>query len=186
VGIAGAVTSATDFTDPTGRGRCSAGPFGFSSSNGVLIPNVSIQAAHIRDGLTNTILLGEQSDWITAADGSKIDQRSSNFHGAWIGAGSPGYPENGTWNDASGEARYYNTVTLRYAIGHKTDAGPGQAGMQYGYGGANMPVQSVHVGGAFVARCDGGVTFLENGTDWNVVQNLAIRDDGNAIDVPLD
>jgi hypothetical protein len=156
--------------------------FGFSCANGVLIPNRYVGAAEIRDGLSKTLLIGEQSDWILS-NGVPADLRSS-YHGAWIGAGSLGFPQNGTWNDASTEARYYNCAALRYPVGTKTDAGPGTAGMQYGPGAANMPVQSAHVGVAGVARCDGSVTFLSEDTDWIVQRNLAIRDDGQVVDMP--
>jgi prepilin-type N-terminal cleavage/methylation domain-containing protein len=183
VGISGAVTDAATFLDPTGRGRCSAGIYGFSCANGLLAPNQYISAAQVRDGLSKAILIGEQSDWIISG-GTPVDLRSSSYHGAWIGAGSPGWPQNGVWNDASSEARYYNCAALRYPVGTKTDAGPGPAGMSLGAGAANMPLQSAHPGIACVARCDGSVTFLPDETDWIVQRNLAIRDDGQVVDVP--
>ena len=183
VGISGAVTDAATYQDPTGGKRCAAGPYGFSCSNGMLVPNLYISPGMVRDGLSNTLVIGEQSDWIISA-GAQVDLRSSSYHGAWIGAASPGWPQNGTWNDASGEARYYNCATLRYPIGTKTYAGPGPAGMQYAYGGTNMPVQAAHPGVSCVARCDGSVTFLADDTDWIVQRNLAIRDDGQVVSVP--
>ena len=184
VGISGAVTDAATFTDPTGRGRCAAGPYGYSCANGMLVPNMFISMASVRDGASNTLLIAEQSDWIRDAAGNRIDRRSSHFHGAWIGAGSPGWPVNGVWNDTSGEARYYNCVTLRYPIGHKTDSGPGAAGMQDGWGATNMPMQSAHSGGVMAARCDGSVDFLANSIDWLTQRHLAIRDDGQVVQVP--
>ncbi len=96
----------------------------------------------------------------------------------------PGWPENNVWNNSSGEARYYNCATLRYPIGTKTDAGPGTAGMQSGWGGTNMPIQSAHPGGAMAARCDGSVSFLSESIDWITQRNLAIRDDGQVVGVP--
>ena len=180
VGISGAATDAATFQDPTGKGQCAEGPWGFSCSNGALVPNLYIAAASITDGLSNTLLLGEQSDWINSSTGP-VDLRSGYYHGAWIGAGSSGWPVNGVWNDTSSEARYYNCATLRYRIGCKTDAGPGTAGMSPGWGATNMPVQSTHTGGVNAARCDGSVTFLSEGIDWSVQRNLAIRNDGQTI-----
>jgi prepilin-type N-terminal cleavage/methylation domain-containing protein len=177
VGISGAVTSATDFTDPTGGKRCSAGKYGYSCANGTLIPNKSIPAAKIHDGLSKTLIIGEQSDWLANTAGS-VDRRSSSYHGAWIGAGSPGWPENGVWNDSSTEARYYNCATLRYSIGQKIDAGPGTAGMEDVWGATNMPIQSAHSGVTCVGRCDGSVDFLSEETAWDIQRYLAIRDDG--------
>ena len=183
VGISGAVTDSATFQDPTGAGRCASGPYGFSCSNGLLVPNLFVAAAMIRDGLSNTLLIGEQSDWINSS-GTQVDLRSSNYHGAWIGAGDTGWPQNGAWSNTTGEGRYYNCATLRYPVGTKTDAGPGPAGMQYAYGATNMPVQSAHPGVSCVARCDGSVTFLADDTDWIVQRNFAIRDDGKVLILP--
>jgi hypothetical protein len=183
VGISGAVTDATTFQDPTGGRRCAAGPWGFSCSNGMLVPNLYVSPRLIKDGLSKTMLIGEQSDWITSG-AARVDLRSSNFHGSWIGAASPGWPKDDFWNDFSIQARYYNCATLRYSIGTKTDAGPGPAGMEYGWGATNMPVQSAHPGVACVARCDGSVTFIADDTDWIVQRNLAIRDDGQIETAP--
>ena len=161
VGMAGAVTNATDYHDPTGGRRCMSGEDGFACSNGVLGPNQYVAAAAISDGLSNTMAIGEQSDWITDPNGSPVDLRSSNIHGAWIGAGSSGWPQNDTWIPAiSGpDPRYLNCTTLRYSFGDKTDAGVGVQGMEAA-AGTNMPVQSVHPGVVGVARCDGSVDFL--------------------------
>jgi prepilin-type N-terminal cleavage/methylation domain-containing protein len=182
VGISGASTNAFTFTDPTGGGRCSAGLWGFVCANGMLGPNLFVKANAISDGLSHTLIIGEQSNWIVSAAGQPEDLRSSNCHGAWIGACAPGWPQNGTWYDDvpdnAHQPRYYSCTILRYPIGTQTDAGPGAAGMEYSVG-MNMPVQSVHSGGTFVARCDGSVAFLSNETDWIVQRNLAIRDDGN-------
>jgi len=46
------------------------------------------------------------------------------------------------------------------------------------YAGWNKPFNSPHGGGANVLRCDGGVAFLGNSTDLNVLKWLCIRDDG--------
>jgi prepilin-type N-terminal cleavage/methylation domain-containing protein/prepilin-type processing-associated H-X9-DG protein len=172
VGVSGATTSSVDFHDPTGKGRCGAGNPGFTCVNGVLTVNMFVTAASISDGLSNTLLIGEQSDWITRSDGAPVDLRSSGCHGAWIGAVSPGFPQNNAW----GGDRYHNGTTLRYRIGWKTDPGPGQ-GMDWGLGD-NTPVQSAHSGGAQVAKCDGSVDFLGEETVWAVQRSLAIRDDG--------
>jgi len=175
VGVSGAVTNATTFNDPTGQRRCADGPFGFSCSNGMLVPNLYVRGRLVLDGLSKTFLISEQSDWIISAVGTPIDRRSSDCHGAWIGASSPGWPENDVWGSV-GDVRYYNCATLRFPIGTKTDAGAG-AGMAYCAGATNMPVQSVHGGGVFAARCDGSVSFLADDTEWVIQRSFFIRDD---------
>ena len=182
-GIAGAVTDAATCQDPTGGSRC-VGANGCASSNGVLGPNQFVPAASITDGLSNTMLIGEQSDWIIASDGTQTDLRSSSMHGAWIGAGQSGWPQNNGWphDPVTNDPRYLNCTTLRYPFGYKTDAGSG-GGMGDGTGN-NMPLQSVHAGVVGVARCDGSVGFLSESTAWTIQRSLAIIDDGQAVGAP--
>lgn len=175
-GISGAVTDAASFQDPTGNGRCAQGPWGFSCSNGVLGPNRYVSTKLIRDGLSKTAVIGEQSDWIVGASGQQ-DMRSCSTHGTWIGSGGQSWPQNNSWSNVT-EERYYNCAALRYPMGTKTDAGPGPAGMDT-WSGINMPLQSAHPGVTCIGRCDGSVTFVPDETDWTVQRNLAIIDDGN-------
>ena len=181
VGITGACTDAANFQDPTGKGRCASGSqAGFGCANGVLLPNKFVAAASISDGLSNTLMIAEQSDWLVGSIG-QVDRRSSTVHGAWIGSGSDVWPVNGQWNDASSEARYYNCTTLRYPIGTTTNVGSGSGGMGLMWGGNNLPLQSAHPGGVNAARCDGSVDFVKQGINWIVQRNLAIRDDDQPI-----
>lgn len=174
VGIAGACTSSTDATDPTGQGRCDSSSTGYICANGALIPNVSIRIAEITDGTSSTIMIGEQSDWAVTSAGAKVDVRTSNRRGAWIGANSLGFPGDSAGTDWTGGA-YYNLTTVRYAIGYKTQA-TGSGGNHFT--GANTAIQSAHPGGASVLRADGGISFLSESMDRIVLRNLAIRDDG--------
>ncbi len=115
VGISGASTDTLTFTDPTGGGRCSPGVWGFVCANGMLGPNLFVKPSMISDGLSHTVIIGEQSNWITSAAGQPEDMRSTNFHGAWIGACAPGWPQNGSWYGsdpaASEQPRYYGATT---------------------------------------------------------------------------
>lgn len=173
VGIAGACTDALTFNDPTGKRRCASGMPGFNCINGVLGPNLSIKLSQIHDGLSKTLSIGEQSDWTTGIDGSRTDLRSC-YWGAWMGNHTAGWPTDDVWSTSSDwNARPYNTTALRYPVGMKTES----AGNAYSVG-SNMALQSAHSGGALVARCDGSVDFLDESTDWLVLRNLAIRDDG--------
>jgi len=186
VGIGGAVTDATDWHDPTGMHRCASTPYGFACSNGVLGPNLYVATASIRDGLSNTLAVGEQSDWLVRSDGDIVDHRSSTPHGAWIGAGAGEWPHDDAWVDpdypdgTGGDLRYYNCVALRWAFGMKSDLTNGVLGISE----MNLPVQSVHPGVVGIARCDGSVGFLSTSIDWVIQRNLAVRDDGRTIDVP--
>jgi hypothetical protein len=176
VGIAGAVTDPLTWNDPTGGRRCENGTYGFNCSNGALGPESRVRISDMSDGTTNTILVAEQTDWTVSAGGAKSDRRSSNLHGAWIGCGIPGKPQNDAWQSGNSEERPYGVTTLRYGIGHKTDA----PGMAFGVG-SNMPIQSIHAGGAFVLRADGGTKFVSSSIDFQIARSLCIRDDGQTV-----
>jgi prepilin-type processing-associated H-X9-DG protein len=195
VAIMGASTSSSNATDPTGRGRvsdcsnsspvyCNFG--GFVASNGVIFPGSRIGIGDITDGTTNTLLVGEQSDWGRdpgvspyCGDPSQIDLRAPVSYGIWVGAEQSNVPNqsNAGCGDASGSA-----VTLRWPIGtkHRLDYNDG---MGY-WGGWNKPLQSVHAGGANVLFCDGSSRFLANSTAWDVLKWMAIRDDGQVFADP--
>jgi hypothetical protein len=204
-GIMGAVTSATDFTDPTGRNRtcqcvwpipsyCTVGAY--KASNGVLFVTNPVSVSDITDGVSNTIMVGEQSDWgsdpgvapgQSAGDQwvggycnprSRLELRISSATGHWAGD-TNGIVHETPWNGSDprccGQSSF-SLITLRWPIGTKT-----RQNFQDGMGhweGFNKPIQSAHPRGAFALRCDGSAAFLSNDTTWDVVKWLAIRDDG--------
>jgi prepilin-type N-terminal cleavage/methylation domain-containing protein len=182
VGIAGACTSSTDSSDPTGRGRCvSNANFGFVCWNGSLIHNRPLSIAHIRDGTSSTVIAAEQSDWAISSSGARVEARTMARRGCWNGARLPTFPGDDTANWALGPGGFganYSVSTIRYAIGYKTE-GPGALGNHPT--GANTAIQSAHPGVAGVLRADGGVAFLPNETDPVVLRNLCIRDDGQVV-----
>ena len=183
VGIAGAVQSSTSPIDPSGKGRCTGCPLGFPCSNGVLGPNSKVAIGQITDGTSNTIMVAEQSDWlIDPTDGSQVDSRTSHEYGFCMGgapAGGPGDPDgSGPWDDwNSGWSWYENITTLRYPINHKTLA----PGTDPRYAESNTVINSTHSGGAQALRCDGGVNFLSESTDFDTLKYLAIRYDGQVV-----
>ncbi|MCG8584555.1 MAG: DUF1559 domain-containing protein [Pirellulales bacterium] len=143
---------------------------GHLSDQGILIRHVPVKAAHVRDGLTNTLAIGEQSDWCRDASGTLVDCRSGSEHGFQMGAGG---------SDASGDMRLFNTTTVRHRLNEKSYNAAG-VGESANYG-ANRPIQSAHSGGAFVAMADGSVQFLQDGVEIDVFYNLANRADGQAV-----
>ncbi len=178
-GIAGASTSPTVFTDPTGAGRCVTGAQGYACANGVLIPNRAVRIGDLTDGTTNQLLIGESSAWGKTTTGAQVEIRGSAEWGCWIGSGAnAGPPEAGgtyRWN-ASPWAR--NVTTVRYAVNTKTQL-TGAGGNHRD--GTNNSLHSEHPGGAQVARADGSVHFLAESIDLLVLRNVCVRDEGAVI-----
>jgi prepilin-type N-terminal cleavage/methylation domain-containing protein len=194
VGIMGATTSSTNPADPSGGNRttnCSGGSpvqcntlGGYLASNGVIYPGSQIRATDITDGLSNTMMVGEQSDWGSdpgVAPGScnantQVDLRGPVYYGIWARS-EQDVPPTTTATAYCGYSSV-SEMTVRWPIGTKSRQSFGD-GMGP-WGGYNRPIQSAHDGGADVLRCDGSVHFMLNETAWTVVMWMAIRDDGQS------
>lgn len=179
IGIAGAPTSGTVTDDPAGQNRCHR----YACSNGILVPNLSIKMAQITDGASNTIMVGENSEWSVNSSGALVDARTSARRGFMIGVSSPGFPgemplETSYWGPSGGGA-HYNLTSVRYAVGYRSIAA-GIVAASDGSGN-NCPLTSPHTGGAHVLRADGGVSFLTNSTDWSILRNVSVRDEGQIV-----
>lgn len=142
---------------------------GIQSRGGVLLPNRFIRISHIGDGSSNTLVLGEQSDFCYEPSGKKRNCRSDYGHSFAMGA----TPE------ANSDDRWFNTTTVRYPINHKAWNSTGVGDEYYA---CNRPIQSVHSGGANGLLGDGSVQFLSDGTALQVLFNLCNRDDGNTVE----
>jgi prepilin-type N-terminal cleavage/methylation domain-containing protein/prepilin-type processing-associated H-X9-DG protein len=171
------------------------------SDGGVLVLRTKAQNAirmtGIRDGTSNTIMVGEQSDWSdprVTGNGEPIDtyysdMRSSDSRGAFMGTSYVTQPRGpGSLTGCTGDdgitrnnncMRCYNTTTVVAPLGSKrfvfSQSGDERCG---------TPIQSVHPGGANVLLADGSVQFLTTGIDLNTFMNMVDRDDGNPIQWP--
>jgi len=203
MGIMGASTSATDWHDPTGGGRCgtqgvvhspSCNGASYCCYNGVLFSKYHagqpMTPTHhqISDGLSNTIMFGE---------GSKTTVRPVGYCGRTTQSGP--YRMNsgwgfGYWYGESNGIQYWEdshsasggmgpTTTVRYPINttplstqfnmNDNNNGPGLGTFAWNHG-----INSNHPSGANVVRCDGSVQFMAETTAWLTLQRLCIRDDG--------
>ena len=139
---------------------------GTVSTSGVLIRDDGIGFEDIFDGSANTLLLGEQSDFlINDANGTSIDVRSDGNHGFSIGT-------------KPGNNRIFNLTVLGHLINNKDFIDVVATGGG-GNLGPNRPLVSTHPGGVNVALADGSVQFLVDSLDRQVLYNLADREDGN-------
>jgi prepilin-type N-terminal cleavage/methylation domain-containing protein/prepilin-type processing-associated H-X9-DG protein len=166
VGIGGAAP------DPAGRTNLiSSSNYdgGLYSANGLLSGANSVKMAAATDGLSNTLIVGENSNF-TQTGGGPVDIRS-NYYGAWSGFTVPNNPWTGTPDSWS-----TGITTVRYPI--NTQGTP--AGAVHTWE-ANLPLRSAHTGGAHVLMGDGSARFLSSNLDLNTLLKLSVMDDGTVI-----
>jgi hypothetical protein len=175
---------------------------GIITASGMLpvAEQVGIAQCQAGDGTSNTMIVAEQSDWLQNVNVND----TSKYHGdpGWNTAGSNtatggGFlsgttefmrvplcaPVSGTagpaalaWgNDA------FNVTTVRYRPNYKKVM-PAEAGCAENHG-INNPLGSAHPGGLLVAMTDGSVQFISQTTDLAILLRLAIRDDGQNVNV---
>jgi prepilin-type N-terminal cleavage/methylation domain-containing protein/prepilin-type processing-associated H-X9-DG protein len=160
-----------------GTGCCNGA--GNIAGNGVLYPNSSIKFSDITDGSSNTMMVSEQSDMLTIANGTKVTWVASGPHGWAIGshAGTP--PNYGRGNDN----RSMQITTIRYGLNQKSWpilSGVGNCGSTgiCDNTGQNIPLTSNHSGGVNALFADGSVHFLSNTLPVATLAQLAVRYDG--------
>ncbi len=131
------------------------------------IPYVQLRVSDIKDGMSNTLFIAEQSDYCIDSSGLQYDCRSDYGHTFPMGVNRD-------------DNRYFNGTSVRYAINdlHWANVGVGSASY-----GCNRPIQSAHPGGAMCLAGDGSVHFLSELLDLKTLYNLCNRADGNAISV---
>ena len=167
VGIGGA------YPDPAGRANTSSSSNydgGYYSANGILEVMNCYNISAVTDGSSNTMLLGENSDFTTSG-GTKTDLRS-NYYGAWSGWTGP---TNNPWAGAP-DTWSTGVTTVRYPV--NTQGMP--AGAVHTWE-ANLALRSAHVGGAHALMADGATRFISNNLDLNTLLRLSARDDGQVV-----
>ena len=141
---------------------------GIQSRGGVLLSNQCLTFRDIKDGSSNTALIGEQSGWCLTSSGAQVNCRSDSAHSFTMGS----TPE------ANSDDRWFNTTTVRYPINHRAWNSSGVGDEYYG---CNRPIQSAHPGGAHLLFGDGAVRFVSESLALSALFNICNRDDGNVI-----
>lgn len=145
-------------------------------SNGALYWISNVKFKDFRDGTSNTMVVGEQSDF----GANDTDIRSGWDWGAWMGAAQlPNAGGGWAWDDP----RIANVTTLH--PNWRINAKPARNSHGWignaGEGPGNCPLQSAHPGGVQVLMGDGAVRFMGENIDMGVAFNIGDRRDGNPV-----
>ena len=130
----------------------------------------------ITDGLSKTLMIGEQSDW--GFDGTSQNEcRAGGFLG-WMTGG---------YNYAQSSFVNMARIQSDRHVGSKTCANPFTSGMPAGVVVTNFdaatPFRSAHAVGAQFVYADGAVRWVDGSIENTLYRLLAIRDSGQATEV---
>ncbi|MBL8867199.1 MAG: DUF1559 domain-containing protein [Planctomycetia bacterium] len=163
-------------TPGTAAGCCSGGIIG---GGGPMPSNMKLTFASITDGLSNTMYISEQGDFMYTLDNSKQAWNAAGPHGWTIGWGTT-FQVNST--TAGSDNRAFNTTTVRYQINQKRgwQNAPGNCGTTGICDNAshNVPLNSAHSGGVIGLFGDGSVRFLRDSLQLQTLGQISTRDDG--------
>jgi prepilin-type N-terminal cleavage/methylation domain-containing protein len=179
VGISGA------YQDPVNTSQnCRQFLYGYMSNAGILVWNEWRGINQIKDGTSNTFVVGEQSDLIKI-NNTKVN-RTSNYMGAWFGCGGSGTTG---WNEDStiksvtsgASANFYATgiTTVRYPINYdkQTILTADPAGVPGPYG-CNTIINSSHPGGVQFLFADASCRFVSQTLSFEKLAIFCTADDG--------
>jgi prepilin-type N-terminal cleavage/methylation domain-containing protein/prepilin-type processing-associated H-X9-DG protein len=192
-----AILGASDHRSADTAGSQNRGPV---SDGGVLTLMRGQKLEACSDGASNTVMVGEQSDWMWHANGTRLplpgdlngDARVDNNRGFHMGTSYVGFPSgNGTMiaenmggncANSTGAAncqRCYNTTTINNrGINAKT----GLVFNDYGELKCNKPLTSPHPGGVNGLFADGHIALLADRLPLQTLKNMVNRDDGGLVD----
>jgi prepilin-type N-terminal cleavage/methylation domain-containing protein/prepilin-type processing-associated H-X9-DG protein len=150
---------------------------GVVAEGGAMVPNQCTPIARITDGSSNTIMIGERSNFARdLVTGLPIEVRGSAPHG-WLMGMSGGPSPITNWNGNT--SRRFNQTSIRYAPNTLNYNLPGV----HNNHGPNNPLNSAHTGGVHVLFADGHVSFISDNINLANLKLLATRDDNRTVAV---
>ena len=135
---------------------------GIRSNGGSFLRNTMLRFRDFTDGSSNVVMIAEQSGRGFDGSGNEQDLRADHDDGIWMGS--------------SGDARCYNTTTLRHPFG-STSSTLAHVGNSH----CNTPFNSEHTGGIHVLMGDGAVRFVSSNVDFTTSKRLVSRKDNQVI-----
>ena len=185
VGISGA-TNLDEF--PVTRVQtCCLGRNGHLSADGLLVPNLSLSSSTVSDGMSNTLMAGECSDYAYTASNvqKRVDGsfRNSWYTGAWAVGVPPDYSYVFPGVSVASPLRppINNITTVNFPPNaiflEQTSTIPGM----WEDGAPMNPLTSAHTGGVHGVLADGSVRFLSDNIHLATLKSLACRDDGQIV-----
>ncbi|QDS92415.1 hypothetical protein FF011L_11580 [Roseimaritima multifibrata] len=166
VGIQGAARPVPGL-DPN-RGTADLG-HGWSSDNGMMLVNEATKMRDCTDGLSNTMVLADQSGLV---NGTHI---SANYYGGWHGS-RHGQPVSA----GAGDLWQTGTTCVRFAPNSNII----QTGATDRMYRNNTVINSMHPSGISIALGDGSVSFLSETVDFLTLKKMCCRYDGQPFDRP--
>lgn len=164
-----AIAGAVDPSAPNNAtvGKCNSF-YGWHCDNGPMKINEKVAFRDLTDGLTNTLILGEQSG---RDEGMSYGDRRNGYHGGWHGTG-------GVDTTASFITGIGSGITpIQYQL-NGTCSDFWACGVPY----LNSAIlNSEHTGGVQFALGDGSVRFMSENIDLVTLKNLAMKSDGQVI-----
>jgi hypothetical protein len=155
----------------------------------MLPPNIWVKFRDVTDGLSNTLMIGEQGGWLIRADGVNYSwmlagpfaamKGTVNSTGWLIGTRMSGAPPNCEVSSPE-DSRWFNVTTIRYRPNQEPFRNDWFPGMASSYG-ANNPLASFHEGGVQVCLGDGSVRFIGENIELETLKIMATRDSNRPV-----
>src|SRR6056297_1231500 len=151
------------------RGTADRG-HGWSGDNGILFPNETIKMRDVTDGLSNTMIVSDQSGLVAGVN------RTSNYYGGWMGSRHPRpMSDPNSW-----DLWQTGTTCVRFAPNSQIV----QTGATDRMYRNNTTINSMHPSGIMVALADGSVQFISDSMNFITLKQLCCRYDGVPLEMP--
>ena len=150
--------------------NCCGLPTGTISFGGLLVVNESVSTKDCTDGLSSTIMVSEQSNFVKDTTGNN-PARINDEHGWLMGASSTG-AKTGYAGGGNGE-RVFNLTTIDYKPNSVQYNGAGVGNND----GPNNGFFSPHTSGVMALMGDGTVRYINNNISMLTLRVICVRND---------